>query len=107
MRIVYFEPGKDPEIRDVENALKASQKLVGGYIEAVYPFCSDDIVLICNEDAIVMDLKPNRHIDTGRFSGTILGPFFLVGSDEEDFCSLSEECANWLVRYEQIYSRKL
>ena len=107
MRIVYFEPGKAPVIRDIENTLEECQKLVGGYIETVWPFYSDDVVLVCNEDARFMELKPNRHIGTAHFSETILGPFFLVGSNEEDFCSLSEECADWLVRYEQIYSRKL
>ena len=105
MRIVYFEPGKAPVIRDIENTLEESQKLVGGYIEVFYPIC--DIILVCNEDAKFMKLKPNRHIDTGRISETILGPFFLVGDDGEDFCSLSEECADWLVRNEQIYSRQL
>lgn len=103
MRIVYFEPGKAPVIRDIENTLGECQKLVGGYIETVWPFYSNDIVLVCNEDARFMELKPNRHI----CSETILGPFFLVGSDGEDFCSLSEECADWLVRYEHIYSQKL
>lgn len=108
MRIVYFEPGKDPAIRDVENALEECQKLVGGYIETVYPFSSNDVILVCNEDGRFMELKPNRHIGTGQFSETILGPFFLVGSDDEgNLCSLSEECADWLVRNEQIYSRQL
>lgn len=108
MRIVYFEPGKAPEIRDIENTLEESQKLVGGYIETVYPFYSKHIVLVCNEEARIMELKPNRHIDVGQFSVKILGPFFLVGIDEEgDFCSLSEEHTDWLVRNEQIYSRQL
>ena len=108
MRIVYFEPGKAPVIRDIENTLEECQKLVGGYFETIYPFYSNAVMLVCNEEARLMKLDPNRHIGTGQFSETILGPFFLVGIDDEgDFCSLSEEYADWLIKYEQIYSRKM
>ena len=36
-RILYVQPGKNPEKRVIEHTLAAAQTLVGGDIEAVYP----------------------------------------------------------------------
>ena len=37
IRILYVQPGKYPEKRVIEHTLAATQTLVGGDIEAVYP----------------------------------------------------------------------
>lgn len=38
IRILYVQPGKYPEERVIEHTLAAMQTLVGGDIEAVYPW---------------------------------------------------------------------
>ena len=38
IRVLYVQPGKYPEERVIEHTLAAMQALVGGDIEAVYPW---------------------------------------------------------------------
>lgn len=55
------EPGKIPQKVIVEESLSAWQEGVGGYIECVYPF-EDEVVLICNEEGKLDHLPLNRAI---------------------------------------------
>ena len=43
--VVLAEPGKKAKVTEIENL----QKIVGGYIECVYPF-GDNVGIICNEE---------------------------------------------------------
>ena len=38
MKILVVEPGKVPSVREISQGLKAMQQVVGGPIQAVYPF---------------------------------------------------------------------
>ena len=38
MKILVCEAGKHPAVRDIEHTLKNLQGIVGGYIEAIYPY---------------------------------------------------------------------
>ena len=51
MLILVVEPGKVPETRDISGNLKEMQSIVGGYIQAIYPF--PGIALVCNEEGCV------------------------------------------------------
>ena len=44
---VVVEPGKKPEIREIDSSLEGLQALVGGYIQAVYPY-EDPVGIVCN-----------------------------------------------------------
>ena len=84
MTIVVKEVGKRPEVREIEGTLKEMQKIVGGYIEAVY--LPDQIAVVCNEEGKLMELRPNM-----KFGWDIIcGDAFFVGVGEEDFVSLTE-----------------
>ena len=48
IRVLYVQPGKYPEKRVIEHTLAAMQALVGGDIEAVYPW-EDNACVVCNE----------------------------------------------------------
>ena len=48
IRILYVQPGKYPEERLAANELHPLQRLVGGYMQAVYPWSKDKVALICN-----------------------------------------------------------
>ena len=58
MLILVVEPGKVPETRDISGSLKEMQSIVGGYIQAIYPF--PGIALVCNEEGWLRGLPGNR-----------------------------------------------
>lgn len=91
IQVVMCEPGKRACITTVENTLASLQRLVGGYIEAVYPF-DDPVAIICNEEGKLNGLELNRALrdKSGKVYDIIAGPFLVVGLGEEDFTSLSE-----------------
>lgn len=47
MRILFVEPNVEPRTVEIDGSLASMQSLVGGLIEAVYPF-NDPVALICN-----------------------------------------------------------
>ena len=47
IKVVLAEPGKKAKVTEIENTLENLQKIVGGYIECVYPF-EDNVGLIAN-----------------------------------------------------------
>ena len=94
MKVVVVEPNKKPEVREIGSGLGAMQAVVGGLIEAVYPF-EDPVALICNEEGKINGLPLNRclrNVD-GQIIDVIAGTFFLCGapSESESFTSLTEE----------------
>lgn len=97
MQVVIVEPQKKPEVREIGNSLEAMQQVVGGFIEALYPF-DEPVALICNEEGKLMDLPPNRALrdDTGEVYDIISGTFFLCSTppDSEHFESLTGQQVN-------------
>lgn len=79
---------------DVKNNLEDLQQLVKGYIEVV-PSGIDNIVIICNEEGKLNGMKKNFTllVDGGDelvpSNDCISGPALFVGTDGEDFRSLT------------------
>ena len=97
MRIVYVEPNKPPYVAEIPHTLEAEQKAVCGYIETIYN--DDGTCLIGNEEAKLIGMEGNRHLDWG---GVIAGPFFVCGTTEYAFRSLSdEETEKYMTKYAQ------
>lgn len=94
MKVVLVKPGKYPQITEIEPGLESYQKIVGGYIQAVYPF-ENPVALICNEEGKLTDLTLNRALkdENGQVYGIVAGDFFICGLGEEDFCDLTDELA--------------
>ena len=88
MRVVYVEPNKPPYVAEVEHTLEAEQRAVKGLIEVVYPDDSDACI-ICNEEAKLIGMEGNRWLGDG--STIIAGPFFVCGTNEDDFRGLTDE----------------
>ena len=81
--VIIKEPGKGPVVEPLfDNTLEAFQKAVGGFIETVT--FSNDVVVICNEEGLWLDLPHNVCIDGVNFCGTIL----VVGTKGDEFSSL-------------------
>ena len=100
MRILVVEPQKPCHVQEIEN-LADMQQLVGGDIEAVYPF-QDSAALVCNAEGKLLGLPMNRPLlDEDRLPYDIIcGTFFISGLGQEDFVSLTDE---QLQRYKSLY----
>ena len=96
MKILICEPHKRPYIKDIDHTLENLQAIVGGYIQACYPF-DDDAAVICNEEGLLIGLEPNRIVDS---YGVIFGTFFICGLTEDDFTGLTDV---QIERYSKLY----
>ena len=104
---IVVDAERKPKVVQIEKSLESYQKVVGGYIEVVYPF-DDNVGIVCNEDGIGMKLPLNRalHVegelrDKGEVYDVIKGKFLIVGLTEEDFGDLTEEQQDkYLKRFE-------
>ncbi len=94
MRILVVEPECRPEVREIDGALKTMQDIVGGTIQAVFPF-DDPVALICNDEGKFLDLPANRGLrdEAGQIYDIVFGTFFLCGApaDSDSFTSLTPE----------------
>lgn len=94
IHILIIEPSKPPREADIHADLKSMQDIVGGMIQAVYPF-EEPVALICNEEAKLLGLPLNRALwdENGNMYDIIAGTFFLCAApkDKDSFESLTEE----------------
>ena len=94
MQVVVVEPKKKPTAQDIGSDLESMQKIVGGPIEAVYPF-DEPVVLICNEEGKLLNLPLNRALrdDEGTVYDIISGTFFLCAAppDSDRFAGLTDQ----------------
>lgn len=94
MKVLVVEPNQKPEVREISSGLESMQAVVGGLIEAVYPF-DDPVALICNEEGKITGLPLNRCLrdESGEINDIIAGTFFLCGApaESESFTSLTDE----------------
>ena len=87
MNVLVVEPGMMPYEKEI-NGLEEMQAVVGGYIEAIYPY-EDMVAIVCNEEGLINGLPFNRSMDGGY--GGVFGTFFVCGLTEDSFGSLSPE----------------
>lgn len=94
MRILVVEPEKAPRVVDLTGGLKEMQEIVGGLIQAIYPF-PEEVALICNDKGKVKGLPLNRGLrdKNGVLYDIICGTFFVCGApaDSSSFTSLTLE----------------
>ena len=58
MKVLVVEPQKPCRVQEIDG-LAAMQQIVGGDIEAVYPF-QDSAALVCNAEGKLLGLPMNR-----------------------------------------------
>ena len=94
MQVVVVEPKKKPTAQDIGSDLESMQKIVGGSIQAVYPF-DEPVALICNEEGKLLNLPLNRALrdDVGNVYDIISGTFFLCAAppDSDRFAGLTDQ----------------
>ena len=95
MKVLVVEPLKEPYVKEIDGSLENMQKIVGGLIQAIYPFEHPEIALICNDEGKLMRLPPNRALfdKDGNIVDIIAGTFFLCSApaDSESFESITDE----------------
>ena len=111
IRVLLVEPGETPRLVTVEHTLENLQALVGGYIQAVYPW-NDPVAVVCDDDGIANSKPLNRLLmdDEGTPYDVLKGAFFICGLGEEDFCSISDELAEKYAerfRWPEMFTRTL
>lgn len=93
MRVLVVEPERRPEVREIDDSLKAMQEIVGGLIQPIY--LDDSVVLICNDEGKMINLPMNRGLRDkgGQIYDIVSGTFFLCGipADSDHFTSLTQE----------------
>ena len=100
---VVVEPGKKPEIKEIDSSLKGLQALVGGYIQAIYPY-EDPVGIVCNEEAKLEGQPLNRALrdEDGDIYDIVAGTFAIVGLTDDSFGSLDSELA---LKYAKLFIR--
>ena len=86
MKILIVEPCKSPREADIPHTLEAMQNVVGGYIQAIYPW-EDQVALVCDEEGLLKRSPFNRLISP---ENPVFGTFFLCGLAEESFSDLPQ-----------------
>lgn len=101
LSVLLVEPGKYPQMIEMEDSLEAMQRIVGGDIEEFMPYV-DEVAIICNEEGKMNGLPPNRAIyfepegaESREMVDIIFGTFFIcyAPAESEKFLSLPKELA--------------
>ena len=95
MTALKIEPGRSPEVVEIDESLDSLQAEVGGMIEVLYPF-ADEVALICNEEGKLLGMPPNRslrHPESGSIYDIVCGPMLLCGAplEKDSFGDLTPE----------------
>ena len=106
IKVVSVPVGKQAFIKEISSDLISLQMEVGGYIQAIYPF-SDEVALICNDEAKLINLPLNRALKTEGMAGNeiydiIAGDFFICYAPitSENFESMPD---NLLQKYLELF----
>jgi len=98
IRILVVPVNEEPKIMTVQNDLRASQEIVGGYIQtfpldSVIPNPSLGAIAVLNEEGKITDgVKPNRTIyNNGKAFNIFYGKFFICSLNGEHFGSITPE----------------
>lgn len=105
MKVLIVEPMQPCRTQEIPDTLDAMQAVVGGSLQAVYPF-RDKVALICNEDSKNLGLPYNRPLtnDQGIPYDILCGTFFLAGQGAENYVSLTDD---QIQRYKSLYDNMM
>ena len=96
MHILIVEPGRKPRPAEIDGSLKSMPDIVGGLIQVICPFETDEpVVLVCNDEGKINGLRANRSLrdKDGQIYDIVCGTFFLCGAppDSDSFTDLTIE----------------
>jgi hypothetical protein len=90
--VLVVAPGEEPRVAQMPMGLVSLQSVVGGRIQATYPYDAP-VAIICNEEGKLDGLPLNRALydENGDVYDIIAGTFIVSGLGEENFESLTPE----------------
>lgn len=94
IKVLIVKPGEKPVLTEIDHTLENLQEIVGGSIQAVYPW-EDPVGIICDDEGKFKGYAPNRMLvdEEGEPYDILVGTFMICGLTKEDFGSLSDELA--------------
>jgi len=91
LTVVLLEPGKLARVEMIDASLAGLQAVVGGDIEAMYPF-EEEVCIICNEEGKILGMPLNRSVRMeGQIVDVIAGTCFICDCSKPNFGSLTPE----------------
>jgi len=95
-----------PVVQEIDGSLESMQKIVGGDIEAVYPFPDDAVAIVCHGEGKLLGLPMNRALtdEHGVPYDIVCGTFFMAGVGPEHFVSLTER---QIEKYTRKYANEM
>ena len=87
LRCILVKMFEQPKVIEIEHNLSTLQHYVGGLIDIVE--IEEDVDIIINDDGKLLGLSPNLVLY--EFRDIIVGDFLVVGQENGETISLSEE----------------
>ena len=94
MKVLIVEPLTEPYVKEIDSSLESMQSVVGGLIQAIYPFEDSEVAVICNEEGKLNGLPLNRALiddNSGEIYDIVAGTFLITGLTDDNFGSLNDE----------------
>lgn len=63
MNVLLVAPMEPPRRVEIENSLESMQTVVGGFVQAVYPF-DEPVALVCNDEGKLLGLEDSEHFES-------------------------------------------
>lgn len=99
IKVIIIETQKEPYSKEIYNTLRNKQEIVGGLIQCVSSFLSDEINcdFILNDEGKIIDLPKNRVIWNGE--EIVHGNMIVAKVDDNigDFVTLSDDEITYLI----------
>ena len=93
MNVLVVEPDTIPYEKEI-NGLAEMQAVVGGLIDAIYPF-EEQVAVVCNDEGLLLDMPFNRSMEGGYYDAKKLelavNPNY---PDNEAFAAIAAEVAH-------------
>lgn len=95
MKVLVVKPMLPPLVKEIDGSLESMQNIVGGTIQALYPFDNPEVALVCNDDGKLLGLPLNRALrdKAGNIYDIVAGTFFICAApaNSDDFQSLTDD----------------
>lgn len=99
IKVIMVEVNKEPYVKEIYNTLKDQQNLVGGYIDRVSTFFSEQnsYDFVFNDEGKIIGLPLNRYIFEKK--DAIAGNFMVMKVDEEkgEYITINDDEVNFLI----------
>ena len=96
IRMLEIAPLERPRLIEVPHTLETLQELVGGTLQAVYPWDEDLVCVLVDDEGKFKGYPANRVLEDedGEPYDILVGTFYICGLSREDFASIPDDLAD-------------